>query len=206
MRLLAIACVILLATTACTPAPSPPGRRAAQASGTPSPIPARTAPRTRVPARSDYTSLAPRDCRQTTRDAETGATGWRCPGIGGFALDMHDADARMSLDVVAGEAGTPQPLALSMLANGAFSRLGERAEWRFEEAGQVPTALIVRHEVYEDPAQPQRPTSYLLVVKLDPVASCAVARIAPGAGQNEDARRAADGIRGAACLWSTTGH
>lgn len=149
--------------------------------------------------RGHYTSLAEADCKLVQVDREAGGSRSLCPGLGDYTLAVLDGDARMSIEVIAGE-GPPQPLELWSVVSGAFSSLGDTAEWRLDDTG-APQALIVRFNAHEDPDAPDRTTSYLVVARLDPAGgSCATAMIAPGAGQNQQARQAADRARGQACL------
>lgn len=150
-------------------------------------------------ARSEYSSLAVADCTLQKRDAESGSTVYRCPGMDGFTLQMHDSDARMSLDVVAGD-GKPQPLTFWSLANGAFSNLGPKAEWRYAPEAASPQALVVRYEAYEQPEKPDLTTSYLLVVKLAQSGSCLIGQVPPSPAQNEQARALADVAAERPCL------
>jgi hypothetical protein len=140
--------------------------------------------------RSVYTSLAEAECRLVERDAETGATTLRCPGAAGYALLMHDFDARMTVNVVA-PGGRTHPLRYSGVITSAFSSLGPRAEWRMR--GGDPVAIIVRVNAFEDPETPDRSTSYLAVAKITNREVCVTDRIPPTAQEaNEAARRAAD--------------
>lgn len=142
---------------------------------------------------SYYTSL--QDC-PVIRSApeEAGYSRSACPGLGGYGLELVDADARHNLIVVAPD-GQEHSLRLPSLSGGGFSSLGERVEWRgITGNGKFrPDAMIVRHEVIEDANEPERPTSYLLAVSLEGT-PCLAARIAPGDAQNERAREAADGL------------
>jgi hypothetical protein len=140
--------------------------------------------------RSVYTSLAEKDCRVVERDEEVGGTSSRCPGTAGYALVVHDYDARMSVDIVA-PGGRAHPLRYSGVMTSNFSSLGPRAEWRMR--GATPIALIVRLNAFEDPEVPERATSYLAVAKITSGAACVTDRIAPTtANANEAARQAAD--------------
>lgn len=147
-----------------------------------------------------YTSLEETACEVTETDEETCGSTSRCPGPGGYALDVQDYDARMSIDVVAPD-GAKTPLHLWSLGSGGFSSLGPRAEWRFADGdGERPTALVVRHNAYEFPETPTRQTSYLIVAKLSAGDVCVIGKIPPGARQNERARALADRAAAAACL------
>ena len=139
--------------------------------------------------RSVYTSLGESECRVVRRDEETGGTTSRCPGAAGYALMVHDDDARMSIDVVA-PGGRTHRLRYWAVITSAFSSLGPRAEWRMRDG--KPIALIVRVNAFENPEVPDRATSYLAVAKITPGETCVTDRIPPGADANEAARRAAD--------------
>lgn len=139
--------------------------------------------------RSVYTSLAEADCRLVEKDEETGATSSRCPGTAGYALLVHDYDARMTVDVVA-PGGRTHRLSYSGVITSAFSTLGPRAEWRMRNGD--PIALIVRVNAFEDPAAPTRATSYLAVARITDREVCVTDRIPPSATANEAARQAAD--------------
>lgn len=145
-----------------------------------------------------YSDIQGARCAVVSVDREAGGSTHRCKGVEGFDLLVHDSDARMSLDVIA-PGGSRTPLQLASLAGGgAFSSLGPRVEWR--PVRGAPAALIVRFNAYEDPAKPDRPTSYLVVARLARGDTCAVARIDPGPDQNLRARQLADAPAGRACL------
>lgn len=147
--------------------------------------------------RSVYTSLDTARCRLLSRHEETGATVHRCRGVAGYALQVADDDNRMSVNVVT-PAGRVHELNYWGVITGNFSSLGPRAEWRMR--GERPIALIVRVNANEDPANPERTTSYLAVARVSARGSCVTDRIAPGANANELARRAADRSAGRPCL------
>lgn len=147
--------------------------------------------------RSVYTSLGEAECRVVEQDEETGATSSRCPGTAGYALLVHDWDARMSVDVVA-PGGRTHRLRYSGVITSAFSSLGPRAEWRMRNG--APIALIVRVNAFEDPEAPDRTTSYLAVAKITPREVCVTERIPPSANANEAARRAADQSASKRCM------
>lgn len=148
--------------------------------------------------RSVYTSLADADCRLVEKDEETGATSSRCPGTAGYALLVHDYDARMTVDVVAPD-GRTHRLRYSGVITSAFSSLGPRAEWRMR--GGKPVALIVRVNAFEDPEAPNRATSYLAVARITPREVCVTDRIPPTTpNANEAARQAADQPASRPCM------
>ena len=147
--------------------------------------------------RSVYTSLAEADCRLVEKDEETGATSSRCPGTAGYALLVHDWDARMTVDVVAPD-GRTHRLRYSGVITSAFSSLGPRAEWRMRDG--KPVALIVRVNAFEDPETPDRAVSYLAVAKITAREVCVTDRIPPAANANEAARRAADQSASRPCV------
>jgi hypothetical protein len=143
-----------------------------------------------VAIRSVYTSLGEAECRLVEKDEETGATSSRCPGAAGYALLVHDWDARMTVDVVA-PGGRTHRLRYSGVITSAFSSLGPRAEWRMREG--KPIALIVRVNAFENPETPDRATSYLSVAKITSRETCVTDRIPPTTpNANEAAQRAAD--------------
>ena len=148
-------------------------------------------------ARSVYTSLDVRTCRLLSKHPETGGTLHRCPGVGGYALQVADDDARMSVNVVA-PGGRVYQLSYWGVITGAFSSLGPRAEWRVR--GTRPYALIVRVNANEDPANPERVTSYLAVARITPRGACVTDRIRPSANANALARQASDRSATRPCL------
>ncbi|HST59413.1 MAG TPA: hypothetical protein VLK84_12000 [Longimicrobium sp.] len=148
--------------------------------------------------RSVYTSLAEADCRLVEQDEETGDTTSRCPGTAGYALLVHDWDARMSVDIVA-PGGRKYPLRYSGVITSNFSSLGPRAEWRMR--GGKPIALIVRLNAFEDPEVPSRATSYLAVARITDRETCVTDRIPPTTpNANEAAQRAADQSASRPCM------
>ena len=158
--------------------------------------PAPQATETAVPTRvSAYTSLE--HCEVVRKDrAEMPYTETQCAGPAGWALRIADADARQTL-TVRHPGGRESRLDTARIGGGGFSSFGETAEWRGPAGPKfAPDALIVRYQVAEQP-HPAPDTAYLLAIKLTPE-PCIIARIAPGAEQNAQARAAAD--RGGPCL------
>ncbi|WP_126176788.1 hypothetical protein [Tsuneonella rigui] len=116
-----------------------------------------------------------------------------CPGPAGWQLRIADADARQTMSVVAPDRAETK-LDLSRASGGAFSSFGKTAEWRGPAAERfLPDSLIVRFNVAEQP-HPAPEVAYLLAIRLKPT-PCMVEEIAPGAGQNDAARAAADAAR-----------
>ncbi len=148
-----------------------------------------------------YTDLSPAVCETVRTDPETGDVEQRCPGVAGYSLRVHDADARQSVDVIA-PGGARSPLQYTTVITTAFSSLGPRAEWRVRRRNgrAAPYALIVRVNAYEDPSNPERATSYLAVARINARGTCVTERIPPGANQNLQARQAADRAAGRPCL------
>lgn len=139
---------------------------------------------------SRYTSL--KDCKlEELREDEDWSVS-RCAGPGGYGLMVDYGDARDDLRLVR-PGGKPIELGLLQLNGGGFNSLGDAVEWRGTGAGAAfkPTALIVRNNAVESPERPEQPTAFLVVIDL--AQACAVAQIRPSAGQNEAARRIADG-------------
>ena len=91
---------------------------------------------------SAYTPLDLERCRVLSRDAESGAMAWRCPGRGGIALYAAYDDDRY--DLHAGGAGAWEGL-------GGFNHLGPRVEWRLRNGR--PIAIIYRY-IQSGPDQP----------------------------------------------------
>jgi hypothetical protein len=150
---------------------------------------------------SIYTDLAPDRCKTVKVDKELGDSVQKCAGVAGYGLLVEDGDARQSVTVVAPD-GKRHPLNYSQVITTAFSRVGDRAEWRVkgEGANARPIALIVRVIASEDPSSAQKRTSYLAVAKLTPEKICVTARVKGGATANEEARQAADTSARQPCL------
>jgi len=139
---------------------------------------------------SQYTLLD--DCRVlVSKPEEAGYSSSECPGLGGFALRLINADARQNLFVKT-PSGDEHSLRLSEAAGSGFSRIGERIEWRGTMEGRTfkPDAIVLRYYVVEGEGAEE--TAYLLPVKLTSGPPCVADRFAPGQDQSKQARRAAD--------------
>lgn len=112
----------------------------------------------------------------------------RCPGVGGWAVEVSESDGRAAVRPVRGATRLRLNLP-ALIGSAGFSRLGPRAEWRLVRRNR-PHALIVRYDVARDFAAPGRWTSYLVAIDLR--RGCALAAVPPGPGQNARARRVAD--------------
>lgn len=202
-RLLPLA---LVACAACGAAPQPDAREADPARVSPvapvaDPPPAAAAPAEGDSAqaiRSVWTSLKADDCTMVSVDEEAGGSTQRCAGTAGYALLALEGDARMSITVVT-PAGAEQPLEFWTTATGAFTTLGDSAEWRLR--GDEPVALIVPLRANEDPENPERVTPYRIIAKITAAQSCVTHRL-PGATPDAQARRLADAAAAQPCITS----
>lgn len=149
-----------------------------------------------------YSDLTGAKCKSVASSGESGGE-WsttRCPGAAGFQLVVHDDDSRQSVTVVRPD-GTEHPLELWQTVSGAFSTVGQRAEWRVRRGGgkDEPLALIVRFNYQASPDTPDKNVSSLVVAKIIPGTICVTDVIRPGADANERARRAADSSASRPC-------
>ena len=141
---------------------------------------------------SRYTSLDPATCKLVEdNEHEAGSSRRRCAGSFGYALETTESDLRQNIELIAPDGRRSDLNLSSLVADGAFNRLGTLAEWRSRPAGQ-PGALIVRLNVEGDRSSERPKLSNLLVVRLA-APSCVVAVIARGPRQTEKARAVADG-------------
>ena len=145
---------------------------------------------------SVYTSTSTKACKTIESSAkEAGYYRGRCPGVGGYRLELIEGDLRQSLNVI-----TPAKKKSELnfwQYNGSFSSIGEKVEWRLMKG--VPVALIARFNV-SNPDNAEKTTSFLVVSKIGKKESCVVEIIDPAAKQNEKARRSADGASAKQCL------
>ena len=142
---------------------------------------------------SMFTELSESRCRLIVENKEEGPY-WlrRCPGHAGWQLDWSESDLRQGLSLIA-EDGKETELRLSdLVAKGAFNSIGKTIEWRGKSAA-TPEAMIIRMSVANGVEPRLSDISRPAVVRLTDT-PCLVAVIEPGAGQNERARRIADGV------------
>lgn len=132
-----------------------------------------------------FTSLARADCRLVEeKSEEAGYARFLCPGRGDYRLEVVEADGREDIALRRGDDAARAMQLPSRVARGAFSRLGQTAQWVRGDR------LIVRYDVEQPDGRPA--VSSLLVIDLP--AACLVSIVPPGAGQNEAALRAAEAL------------
>jgi hypothetical protein len=114
-----------------------------------------------------------------------------CKGLGGYELERSEGDLRQSITVILPNK-KDFPLEFWNISAG-FSTLGNKAEWRgaILKGKFVPSAIIVRFNVSENPEDSSKITSYLIVAKLGPK-PCITHKILGSKVQNLEARAAAD--------------
>jgi len=136
-----------------------------------------------------------------TVESTSEGTGWyrgRCPGLAGHTLEVTEGDLRQSIDVIA---PNKRKYELDLMnVSGAFSSVGPRAEWRM--SGRVPSALIFRFNANENPEDPSKVTSYLVIAKITKNEICVTDVVAPAANQNTEARRLANNAPTKPCKFS----
>jgi hypothetical protein len=151
---------------------------------------------------SVYSALDGKQCKYVVRDAETGNSVRKCPGIGGYHLLVLEDDARMSINVV-GTDLIEHPLNLWEIVTPAFSHLGKKVEWRVTKHKKKlkPVALIVRvNSFYQEDLTNPIVKSYLSVSKITPKEVCVTDIISNGKYANQKARDAADNANKKKCL------
>ena len=151
---------------------------------------------------SVYTGLTTEKCKTIEQtDDEGGSYRGECAGVGGYKLEVLEGDLRQSINVVAPNRKKFE-LNLWTTVSGAFSSLGEKAEWRATRNGKkiTPTALIVRYNASENPEKAEQTTSYLVIVKITKNSACVTDVVKPTVeNQNEKARQLADGSANKPC-------
>ena len=145
---------------------------------------------------SIYTSTSTKACKTVEASSEgAGYYRGRCPGVGGYKLELIEGDIRQSLNVI-----TPAKKKFELnfwQYNGNFSAIGDKIEWRLKKG--VPVAIIARFNV-ADASGDTKGSSLLIVSKISRKESCVVEIIDPVAKQNEKARIAADAASSKPCL------
>ena len=162
-------------------------------------VAASAAPAAAQAVRSIYTEASADTCRETRVSApdEGAFADYRCPGVLGWGVILHEDDSRANITLVA-PSRRRHDLNLWQVVGNGFSSIGPRAEWRVRGRSGAPHAFIVRYAVTEG-GDGQEPVSYLAVARLLADGACVTDRVAPGRRQNETARALAD-QRGRACL------
>jgi hypothetical protein len=138
-----------------------------------------------------YTDITDKGCKTTDKNEEEEWMTQICQGVGGYKLEVFEGDLRSSINVVAPN-GKKSELNFQQVS-GAFSSLGEKAEWRVEkkDGKDVPTALIVRFNASKGEDE-TKSDSYLIISKISPEKSCITDVVKPLANANEEARKLAE--------------
>jgi len=150
-------------------------------------------------ATSMYTNLHGSSCKTIEHDKASGARTRRCPGVAGYRLLVHEANAQSSIDIVT-PAGAVYPLEYWEVVTPGLSRVGRKAEWRVEKRGAklVPVALLVRLDTSNPLAEGPRiaPGSIITAARIAHDGACVVYQ-GNAALRTADAaaRSAADGRR-----------
>jgi len=138
--------------------------------------------------KSIYTGLAEKDCKPSRVLVEDGYAGI-CPGVAGYALELLEGDLRETINVITPDKKKFELDLWSHVSSG-FSDLGAKVEWRLKN--KTPVALIIRYNASENPDDPSKITSYLVIVKISKTEACIVDILKPSKTQNIDARKLAD--------------
>lgn len=155
---------------------------------------------------SIYTDLN-KQCR-TLEERTESMNGWlkRCSGVAGYKFLLESDDDALSMTMINPQ-GKKFDVGLNKLSPDSslspyklYADLGAKVEWRVkrEHGAVVPVALIVRVDPWTD-GDRHYPT-FLAVAKITKREICITNKIAPGARENEEARRAADEAVNKPCL------
>ncbi len=145
------------------------------------------------------------NCRTLQKPTDTVLTLLRrCPGVAGFRLLLEWDDDALTATMVTPK-GREFDLGMSELFTKSkpYADLTMKAEWRVkrERGTVVPVALIVRVAPMNDYSTNDRP--FLAVAKITKDEICLTEKIAPGAKENQEARKAADIAGEKPCLKRT---
>ena len=151
---------------------------------------------------SVYTNVSGNRCKTIEENEE--AAGFMvqlCPGVAGYKLQVSSQDLRQGLEIIKPD-GSTHELNVGVIGGGAFSFLGDKAEWRVKrQRGKLfPVALIIRFSVtqqMDDGSSKDIP--YLTVTKITPQKICLVKTVPPGRNANLEARRLADASANMPC-------
>jgi hypothetical protein len=145
-----------------------------------------------------YTDITEKGCKTTKKNEQEEWMTQICEGVGGYKLEVFEGDLRSSINVVAPN-GKKSELDFQQVS-GAFSTLGEKAEWRVEkkDGKDVPTALIVRFNASKGDDDSKN-DSFLIVSKISPEKSCITDVVKPTANANEEARKLAESAETKPC-------
>jgi hypothetical protein len=153
---------------------------------------------------SSYTDISAKACHDEN-PSEGYDYSLACPGPGGWTLRAESVDREARLALVDPQ-GSRFSLNYADLIDFDHSVLGPKAEWRYAvtDGRKIPLALIFRLQLKRG-GPPEDSRSVLVVAKFPNASSplCVTDIIAPGRGQNESARRAADAAAGKSCLSSS---
>lgn len=144
---------------------------------------------------SIYTNVNGKRCVTVEEDAE--AAGYmvqRCPGVAGYKLRIDSQDLRQGIAIIKPDRSEHE-LNFGTIGGGAFSFLGNKAEWRVKrQRGRiVPIALIVRFSVAQQMDDgTSKDIPHLTVTKITPQKICLVQTVPPGPNANAEARKLAD--------------
>jgi hypothetical protein len=145
---------------------------------------------------SVYTNLSGKGCKTIEDHPEyAGHFLERCRGVAGYQLEVDSQDLRQGVTVVSPD-GKKHELNLGYIGGGAFSFLGNKAEWRVKKVkGKlVPIALIMRFSVsqMQPPDGESKDIPHLTVTKITPHKICLLEPEPAGRNANITARRIAD--------------
>lgn len=144
---------------------------------------------------SVYTNLDDKSCKTLESDSSgAGSYRGRCPGIGGYKLDLLEGDLRQTINVIS-PANKKFELNFWQFYS-SFSAVGQKAEWRMK--GKTPVALIFRYNV-SNPEDSTKNTSYLMVAKITKSEICVTDVVNPSKTQNAEAQKLADGAGAKPC-------
>ena len=152
--------------------------------------------------KSIYTDLAAEKCRTIESNPDEGGSyRGECKGVGGYKLEVLEGDIRQSINVIF-PSGKKAELDFWTNVSSAFSSVGEKAEWRVNNKVEnaEPYALIVRYNASENPEQPEKTTSYLVVTKITKDTACITDIVKPSKDQNVTARKLADEAANKPCI------
>lgn len=146
---------------------------------------------------SSYTSIEQKDC--VTLDSDNMGSIQECESFEEITVKVIEGDIRQS--IILTRNNREYDLAFWDTVGASFSSLGEKVEWRHEQAEPNNIkGIIFRFEASNDSEELARVSSYLVVSKITKKEICVVATILPQDNQNKVAREVLDLEKELPCL------
>lgn len=151
---------------------------------------------------SRFTNLGGKSC-QTIEEQDAGPfIEQKCPGVAGYKIFYSSADGRIDITITSPKGTDYETYFAQFVESYTSLEVDYKLEWLLKRQGKelVPIALVVRYNAGDTMETTSKYPLYLMIVKITPTETCAIAIVKANNVTNAKVKQIADVVSSKPCL------